>query len=301
MRAFGRARGASRGLTALLPFILILAGCSSSPSPASQTSTTKAAKPLQITPLPAVVVAMATPQADGTAWILSGSQGVRTLSRVELSGGKILKQVGVSAAASSIAESTSGILVMGLGTATAGAVDFLNPETAAVTSVVPVAAPVLRIRLGPNASSFWVLDGTPGAKSAQLVTEPGSAGTPTSLPAQTQDIAADSTGGYLWVLLADGTVEELGSLGSSVSSEFSVGTPATALTVTPDGSRLYVLQAAHGTVVAVSEVLVSNQTVKGVLPAPQDTTDLEMAQNAAFLFDLVSGTASNVQAFPISG
>ena len=235
-------------------------------------------------------------------WLLSGSGGVKALNELDLSSGNVLGAVPESSAAVSVGQSVSGVLAVGLATATSGAVEIRNGSTGALLSTIPVGAPVRQVAFGSDGTTLYVLNGTATSASVAVVdTQTGNVEGSVGVSLSTVGIAPtpDQTG--IWTLQDTGTIVEVATAGTHVVTQFTVGHSGTDLALSPGGTTLYVLKG-HSYAPNVAVVDLATEQVRRVLPAPADCLAITVAPSGATLYDTV-GTPSlgNIQAFPLGG
>src|ERR1700728_4616288 len=149
-----------------------LAGCGGGgPSAAPAVSPTQphASDVSNIVPLPNGVISAGAVQPNGMVWVLSGDTAVKTLSQISLSTKKPSQAVGVSADAQAVAQSSTGLLALGLGTATTGAVELLSGSSASITGTVAVGGPVRALAFGADGVTLYVLDSTATSASVSVI------------------------------------------------------------------------------------------------------------------------------------
>jgi DNA-binding beta-propeller fold protein YncE len=280
----------------------LLAGCSSS----GNGSTDPAPHPAQVQPSqvlagPKQLVAGTTPQLSGQIWLLSGSATTKTIQTLNLVGGKLGHPLPISASATSIVQSASGSMAVGMATPTTGAVQFLNGSTAAPLSTVPIGAPVSALAVGADASTFYALNGTATSKSVTVIDSLSSKAVSTiPVPLDTLAIAVDPTQQRLFALEQSGDVEIVAIAGNQVLSHYFVGNDPLGFILSGDGMTMYVLKQANGAE-NIGVINTSLEKQQSALPAPQHTVDLQISSDSASLYAFVGApTFGNVQVLPIT-
>jgi DNA-binding beta-propeller fold protein YncE len=280
----------------------LAAACGGSTS-ATGTSTPVAAhalRPTRTYPGPAGLTAGGQLQPNGYMWLLARSHGSANLQQLNLTTGKVDQVVPESSGANSISQSPSGVLGVGVGTATTGAIEFRNGSSGVLLGTVPIGAPVKGVFAGADGSTFYALNGTSSSSSVMLVdsqTDKASVSVP--VPLDTTAIAVDPSGADLFALGAGGTLDEITIGSQTVSASFTVGTKPVQLAITPSGSTIYVLNS-DGTVDDVGVIDANTERQTKALPAPTDAVGLQVSIDGQSLYDIV-GTPSygNVQVFAI--
>jgi DNA-binding beta-propeller fold protein YncE len=276
-----------------------LAGCSSGAPIPRVTATASASKAQQIFAAPKNLMNAATPQPNGKLWALAGDAASKGLFDINLATGGGIGSISVSNAAQSVTESLAGVVGLALGTHRTGALELLNGNTGKVINTIPLGAPARDVVVASDGATFYVLDGTSRSASVTVINsrngdEQGTIG----VPVNTVSIAPDGVGVSLYALQPDGTVSQIAIAGGKVMSVFQVGSPARSLTLSPDGSTLYVLKNA-GPDANVAVVNVATQSVRRVLPAPANCLQVLVSADGSQLYQLVGTSAyGNIQVFP---
>jgi DNA-binding beta-propeller fold protein YncE len=258
-------------------------------------------RPTQVIAGPPAILGGTTPQLSGQLWILAGKQTVRTLHSLNLVGGKLGHSVPVSANADSIVESASGILAVGLATATTGAVQFLNGSTAAPLATIPIGAPVSALAVGADASTFYALNGTSASRSVTVIDSlDDKAVSNIPVPLDTMAIAVDPTQQRLFALESNGNMEIVAIAGNQILSQYFVGKNPRQFVLSADGMKMYVLKGGGG----IENIGVINTALERqlkALPAPGNAVDLQLSSDSSALYAFV-GTSNfgNVQVFPLA-
>jgi hypothetical protein len=283
---------------------VLLAACSSTP-PAKNSNVGPA--PTHIVAAPAGLLGITGPQADGSLWVLSGNDSVRTMTKIDAGSGQKLRAIAVSAAATAINQSPNGTLALGISNGDGGAVSFYNGTTGALIGTVPVAQPVPHVVLSLDGQTAYVLQGTPTARSVVLINVKTQAVTATlPLPSDAIDIAPAPDGSSLWVLESGGVIDGYSFANDRIVTTFHVGGDGTVITLSPNGLRLYMLRdltGLAGTVKAdVSVVNLETESQVDALPAPANCVDLAISPDGRTLYDGVgTSTVGNVQAYSVAG
>jgi DNA-binding beta-propeller fold protein YncE len=257
--------------------------------------------PSQVIAGPPAIIGGTTPQLSGQLWILSGNQTVKTLHSLSLVGGKLSHPVPISASADSIVQSASGILAVGMATASTGAVQFLNGSTAAPIATVPIGAPVSALAVGADASTFYALNGTSASKSVTVIDSLDNKAVSTiPVPIDTVAIAVDPTQQRLFALEQDGNMEIVAIAGNQILSQYFVGKNPRGFILSANGMTMYVLKGGGG----IENIGVINTALERqlkALPAPGNAVDLQISSDSASLYAFVGTRAfGNVQVFPLA-
>jgi DNA-binding beta-propeller fold protein YncE len=302
-RQAGRARKRAIGA---LPFCLLvaavaLAGCGGSggSSTASKPPTDKPAGstgPPRTIAVPAGLLTGTAPQPNGTLWVLAGGSSVRTITELNLSTGKQDLSVGVSDTAQALAQSSTGILALGLGSVRAGAVELLNASTGAVAGTIPVGAPVMSVAFGDDGVTLYVLDGTAKTRSVTVINTSTQRVTGTiGLPSDARSIAPTPDQQAIWSLQASGVVQETSLTSRKPIESFPTGNPGIAVAVAPSGGVLYVLKGTSASA-NIAVISLATESVKSVLAAAANSVDLGVSLDGSQLYDFVGAPSyGNIQ------
>ncbi|WP_249010373.1 YncE family protein [Conexibacter sp. DBS9H8] len=265
---------------------------------ATPTATTRAAgvKPIRIIPGPAGLRSAGPPQPNGTIWTLSGSGRVRTLQALSLATGDAQKAVGAPASATAVGQSTTGLLALGLGTASTGAVDILNGANGTVQATVPVGAPVRALAFGNNGVTVYALDANAKSASVTVIDAATHKVTKTvPVPLDATALVPSTNQTAVWTVQRSGTVQETSLANGRAMVAFPVGDPGIGVAITPSGSTLYVLK---GTAASanIAVVNLATESIQKVLPAAAHSVGLQLALNGSELYDVVgAGSFGNIQ------
>lgn len=265
------------------------------------TTTTRPIKPSKTFPGPAGLAAGSQPQPNGFVWILARSHGGANLQQVNLTTGSIGQVIPESAGANSITQSPSGLIGVGVGTKTTGALEIRNGSSGAIVATVPIGAPVTGVFASAAGSTFYVLNSTSASASVTLVnTQTNQVSISIPVPLDTIAIAVDATGQHLYALGSSGTLDVITVGSGTVTSSFSVGDSPLQLSLSSDGSTIYVLRD-PGSISEVGVISTATQSQTKALPAPSDCVGIQVSPDGQSLYDFV-GTPSfgNIQVFPLS-
>lgn len=255
---------------------------------------------IRILPAPKELLSMATPQPNGIIWVLHGGPAVKTLTSIDLSDAKSLTSIGVSAAASAVAQSSTGVVALGFATTHTGAVELLNGTTGAEVDSIAVGAPVRSLAFGGDGVTLYILDGTAGSTSVTSI-DTASSKILSSFgePHDAIAIGPDPAQTALWTVDRSGVVGQTSLLSGKPAVTFTVGGPGIALAVSPTDNYLYVLK---GTPAASDIAVVSTATesIRRVLPAAVGSTALAVSPDGRTLYDAVgTPTVGNIQEIPL--
>ncbi len=254
--------------------------------------------PKAIVPAPAGTQSASAPEPNGSLWVLAGNAHSKGIFDVDISQKKIIGSVSVSNHIVCLAESSTGILGLGYGTRTTGAIEFANGSTGQVTSTVPLSGPVENLAAGDDGTTFYALNGTKRAKTVTIVdAATGKIVGNVPVPSDAISIVPTPAEHNLFALQPNGVVSEFSVAGGHIETQFPVGHSGRALALSPNGTTLYVLKG-QGTLRNVAVVKLSTETVTKTLPAAANTIGIVLSPDGHTLYDIV-GTAryGNIQAF----
>jgi DNA-binding beta-propeller fold protein YncE len=282
----------------LMSAALMLAACGGSGTSSPHSSAK--VMPEHIVHAPKRILAAAMPQPNGLVWALAGGRSAG-LFELDSSNGKVTGSVSVSGAARSLAETSTGVLGVVIGTNRAGALELLDGRTAKRIRTVALPAPARRVVVGSDGTTFYVLTGWANSASVSIVnSQNGHVRGTVPVPASAVSVVPDVQQTLLYVLERDGNVSEISVSGGKVMARFGVGhDPGLSLALSPDGSKLYVLKGTNA-VANIAVVDAATESVRRVLPAPRHCRQVLVSANGSQLFEVV-GTAGygNIQVFAV--
>jgi hypothetical protein len=274
-----------------------LAACSSggqATGPPAQVTTAE-----QILATPKGLSSVAEPQPNGTMWVLAGNQESKALFELSLSSQSTsLGFRPVSNATRSVAESLTGVIGLALGSDTTGALQLMNGSTGTVSRVVPLGAPARQVVVGSDGNTFYVLNGTTASASVTIIdSQNGRVLENVPVPLDTVSVVPDVQETTVYALQRSGLVTQIAVAGGTIETSFGTGGGGRFLTLSPDGSTLYVLKGAR-TAPNVAVVDIATQSVRKVLPAPANCLQILLSANGSQLYQMV-GTPDygNIQVF----
>jgi hypothetical protein len=285
------------GLTAAA---LVVAACSESTHAVKANGAAAVSMvPQRILRAPGSLVSATQPQANGSIWMLAGKSSLG-LFEMDSSTGGITGSLSVSGAARSVAETSTGIIGVALGTRRTGTLELL-PGTGKATKTIPLPAPARQVVAGSDGTTFYVLTGTVTAASVSIVSSrTGRVLGSVPMPSDAVSVVPDVPQTTMYVLESNGLVDQIDITGGKVVARFKAATKddtAQSIALSPDGSTLYVLKKADG-VSNIAEVDIATEAVTKVLPAPSHCVGLLVSSSGDQLYELV-GTAryGNIQVF----
>jgi DNA-binding beta-propeller fold protein YncE len=289
-----RARGAL--LVGVLAGAAVLSGCGSGGSSHTTQKNVQRVSHVLSLAAPAGLIAGAAPQPDGLVWVLSGKRKIRTIGQIDLTNGKQKQAVGASSGASALAQSSTGVIALGVGTATTGAVQLLNASTGVLESTVAVGAPVGDVTFGDDGTTLYALNGTAKSNSVTVIsTTTQKIVATTGLPSDALAIVPNPSQNAIWSVERSGSVQETSLANHKPLGTFSVGDPGVSIAVSPNGRFLYVLKRAdNGDNIAV--INTASERIVRLLPAARGSVALSISLDGRRLYDFV-GTSryGNIQ------
>jgi DNA-binding beta-propeller fold protein YncE len=248
------------------------------------------------------LVAGSEPQANGFMWLLARTEGTANLQELNLTTGHVTLVVPAPSSSTTISQSPSGVIAVGLATASSGALELLNGASGALVATVPLGAPVKAVSAGADGTTFYVLDGNANSMSVSLVnSQTDNVSVTVPAPLDTVDIAVDPQGQNLFALRADGRVDQITVGTGAVTGSFLVGSNPLQLTTSDTGGMLYVLKSTQGGAAGnVSVIDLATEAQINALPAPAHSVGLQLSPDGRSLY-LVVGTPTlgNVQQFAL--
>lgn len=297
-------RGLLRVAAGLVVVAGVLAACgstSSSSAPASSSSTAhRGSVPVAIVPVSAGALSLGPLQANGEFSVLAGTPSSKGVFTYQLSTRREVASFSVSNQATAITQLPNGVIAVGLGSGSVGAVDLESSSGQQLASI-PVAAPVRGLALGTDGSTIYVLEGT-GSTRAVAVLDTATRSAATTLPvnADTVAIASSPTQQELYGLESTGALDVYSTATGQRIGTFPVGHSGIAATLSPDGTALFVLKGVGG----VRNVAVVNLSTEGdvrAIGAPAGGIAIAPTLTGADVLVLAVGpTSANVQELPTS-
>jgi len=284
------------GLTAAA---LAIAACSGTNHPKANGAAAVSMVPQRILRAPGSLISATQPQANGSMWMLAGKSSLG-LFEMDSSTGRLTGSVSVSGAARSVAETSTGVIGLALGTGRSGALELLS-SMGKVTKTVPLPAPARQVVVGSDGTTFYVLTGTATTASVTIVgSRAGRVQGSVPMPSDAVSVVPDVSQTTLYALESNGLVDQIDIAGGKVVAKFkatSKGDTAQSIALSPDGSTLYVLKNADGTS-NIADVNIATEAVRKVLPAPSHCVGVLVSSSGGQLYDLVgTATYGNIQIF----
>jgi hypothetical protein len=254
-----------------------------------------------IVPLPNGVISAGALQPNGTMWVLSGDPAVKTLSQVDLSTKKIGQSVGVSSNAQAVSQSSTGLLALGIGTATSGAVALMNGSSASVTGTIPVGAPVRGLAFGADGVTLYVLDGTTTSASVTVINTSSEKVVSTiGVPTDAIGIMPDPTQTSVWTVEQSGNVQQTSLQSTKPIQQLAIGGPGIALTLSPSGGTLFVLKGTDN-ISNIDAISTVTDSIERVIGAAAGSVGLVPSISGTTLYDVVGApTVGNIQAISLA-
>jgi len=295
MAGVARRTTAVIGLTAA---VLAIAACSASVSPQAKGAAAVRMLPQRILRAPKSLIAAAEPQPDGLMWALAGSASTG-LFEMNSSTGQMKGSFSVSGSARGVAESSTGVIGLALGTPQTGALELLSARSRKLITTVPLPAPARQIVVGSDGQTFYVLTSTSTAASVTIVGSSGQVHATVPMPSDAVSVVPDTRQATLYALERTGLVDQISVSTRKVVAKFKVGDAGSSIALSPDDSTLYVLKNA-GAASNIAVVSTDTEAVRQVLPAPRNCAEVLVSPGGGQLYEVV-GTAGygNIQVFAI--
>lgn len=308
-RRSARARTLGGLSVGALSLLIAACGGSGSPSHAASAKTTRTTtpkhavtvKPSRIFAGPTGLTAIGPPQPNGTMWLLAKTTKAANIRPIDLANGRSKGIVPVSSDAQTLTELSTATVVVGTGTVTTGSLELRNGTSGALEKVIPMSDPVHSLAPGANGTTVYALQGTPAVESVAVVdTQKDKVTSTVPVSTGTVAIASSVDGSTLYGVQSNGMIRQYAVAGGKALAQFKVGTSATQVAVSPDGSKLYVLKSVNGGF-NVAVVNVSTERDIKALPAPNNAVAITITPDGSTLYVGV-GTSKigNIQAYSLS-
>jgi DNA-binding beta-propeller fold protein YncE len=272
----------------------VVAACATGKPPSAAGTAVQKLLPQRIIPAPRSLLAASSPQPDGAVWVVAGSSSFG-LFKLNSASGAEDTSMSVSHAARSVAENSAGVVAIGLGTRTSGALELIRSGGAGKTVSLP--APAVQVVSASTGTSFYVLTAWPKSASVSVVSASGRLLTAVPAPAGSVSIAADPQQGQIYALQHDGIVDEIGLASGKIQSTFTVDGDGMSIAMSPNGSRLFVLKGTPS-VSNIAVIDTATESVLKVLPAPSHCVQLAVSPDGAHLYEAVGSPGyGNIQVF----
>jgi len=246
------------------------------------------------------MLSVARPQPNGIMWALAGQRD-RGLYQIDAQTGAKRGSISVSGGARSVAESSTGVLGLAIGTKRSGALELLDGSTTDVIKTVPLPAPAKDVAIGSDGTTFYVLTAWARTASVSIVgSQHGTVRGTVPVPADAVSVVPDVQQTLLYVLGRDGEVTGISISSGQPAFSFMVADELSrSIALSPDGKTLYVLKGRYK-VDNIAVVNVATETVMRVLPAPSYCKQVAVSAGGHQLYE-VAGTGSygNIQVFVV--
>lgn len=262
----------------------------------------KKVSPNRIIPIPAGTNSGSSPLPNGTMWVVAGNSASKGLFQIDLSSGKVVASVSVSNTASSVAQSPTGEIALGLASPSGGgALEFHSGTTGAVVGTVALPGKVISLAAGSDGTKFFALTKVGAASSVEIVQDTTSKIIGTiPVPKGSIAVAVTPDEKHIYTVDPSGTATETAIANGQIDGQFSIGHSARAISISPDGSLMYVLKG-QGNIRNIAVVNLAKESVTGALPAAANSVAAVGSPNGSFLYDIVGDPSlGNIQVIKLS-
>ncbi|MHB8318854.1 MAG: YncE family protein [Acidimicrobiales bacterium] len=275
---------------ATLIVAVALAGCGGAVTSAP------AVKPVAIYPAPAGMLAGGAPQPSGAMWVLAGPASSRAAYEMNLLNGQLVNHFPVSSNAQTVAQLPDGPVLIGISTATSGAIQVFNSQTLQMTATWPLPGPILQLRAGQGGAYALVQVGR--TESIEQFSATGTLLRTLPVPSDTVAITADPVNAKAYVLEANGVVSTVNAAGQT-TTVYKVSASGRDIVSDPTTKQLFILKGITA-LSNISVVSIQTQSTIGVLPAPANCVGIQISSDGSQLYALVgSPNIGNVQVFTL--
>lgn len=231
--------------------------------------------------------------------MLSRTRGTRSLNEIDLVTNDQQTAVGANKTASTMAESSTGLLAVGLATRKTGAVQLLATN-GLVADTVPVSAPVLDLAFGDDGVTLYALCSNGQATTVTVINTVTHKVTQTvGLPSDARSLVPTPSQTAVWTVEASGTVQETSLVTQKPISSFNLRDPGIAITISPSGRVVYVLKGTHAAA-NVAAIETETERTQHVFPAASNSVGLAISPDGDHLYDFVgSATYGNIQVIDV--
>ncbi len=267
----------------------------------SQGTSSPNAQPARSYFLPMKILGAGNLQPNNTMLLLVNFVGNKRIVQINLTNGSLGASQEVSSDVTAIAESLNGVIAIGTSAGKSSAVELRNGINGATIATIPLSAPVEEISPVADGSGFYVLIQLDGISVVQFVPtdESGVIGASIPVPGNTVSIAITADGNYLFYLEQNGEVAEISGANNTSQIHIRVGANAKELALSSYSQSLYVLKCSMGTC-SISVVDIPGQQVEKVIPAPNNTVQIQGSLDGTEIWDIANSPAFGImQAFYI--
>lgn len=228
--------------------------------------------------------------------MLAGPASSRAAYQMNLLDGQLVNHFPVSSNAQAIAQLPDGPVLVGVSTATSGAIDVFNSETLQMTATWPLPGPIVQLRAGEG--GVYALVEVGRTESIQQFSPTGVHIRTLPVPSDTVAVAADPVNNRAYVLEANGVVSTVNASGQT-TTVYKVSASGRDLVSDPATQQLFVLKGITS-LSNISVISIQTQTTIGVLPAPASCVGIQISADGSQLYALVGNPRiGNVQVFSL--
>jgi len=249
-----------------------------------------------VVPGPAGLFSSGPPQPNGMVWVLAGTTKDRTINEVNLSSKTQRQVVGVSSDATTVTQSSTGLIALGLATKRTGAVELLSGSTGTVNATIPVSDPVLGLAFGDDGTTLYVLEGVAHVRALAIVDTLNHRLERTiGLPSDAVGIVPTPDQKAIWSVQRSGVVQKTSLTSGKPITAFPTNSPGIAVALSPNGGTLYVLKGTRATA-NIAVLSTATEVQKEALPAATNSVGLGISLDGSELYDPAgAATYGNIQ------
>jgi DNA-binding beta-propeller fold protein YncE len=242
----------------------------------------------------APVISVTGDQTDGSIWVLAGRGSARTMTKVDTATGAVVRKESVSPQAVAIAQSKSGVLVLGTANGTSSAVVLYGGATGSYLGTMRTAGPVLALAISADGTDVHALEATRGQRTDLAFNTSTLQGFSYPVGTDAIGVAPLPGGKDMWILRSSGSAYERPYFPNHIILKtVAVGTKPRAAAISPDGNTLYVLaNAPSGTGQRITAYPVGGTGATTTTSVPQSSVDFALSADGKSFYDAISGSRS---------
>jgi hypothetical protein len=245
------------------------------------------------------VIAVTNEQADGSVWVLTGRTGHKTMSKIDVASGKVERIESVSGQATSIAQSSTGGLVLGTANGTSSAVVLYGGATGSFLGAVRMSAPIQNVAIASDGSVVYAVEAFRHHTTLQTF-DISRKGFGFAMSSDAVGVIPIPGGSAVWVVRSNGSLYKFGFFPQRVENRIAASTPAArALSLSPNGFSLYVL-VSESTGHQEVRTFTPRGESRTVITVPSGSVDIANSADGSTLLDAVTrGGSGYVDVIPL--